>query len=222
MIRRGEFAATLLIVATVHVAIILLIGRIPGMPLESTMEIVSTMIVIDSIGRATTRQPTQPRRNVPRVAKRSNAVIERKDVSLPITSQGVDWHAEGASAAADVVARQAIEVMRHPVSRHNERVEVEPGLTRHDPIFSPQEHVRGETQRFDDGELVTWIDDRCYATNKDFGEQRFNANTVVVVCKGNVGTPPARRDMFDHLKPNYLRASETSLVPKKPPDSSVK
>lgn len=219
MTDRARKVVGLLFVTGIHVAVIVSISKLPNTHVDSKEGVFSTYIVIEPPNGAKSSLRTQRKGNNPEAAEPIDSIKSMSDSALIAPS--IDWQQEGSLAAGSIVHRKLQEESLHALSKDLGKTELERRQSVKDPLFTAPTHKRGDTEHFDDGELATWIDDRCYATNKDFGEQRFNANSVVLVCKGNVGTPPIRLDMFDHLKPKYLRAPETSSILELT-DSSVK
>jgi hypothetical protein len=193
------------IVAIVHVALLYGLSRIRSAKLSRVDEFRSTWIVIDSampnIDKPKTRSKYHSTVTLPTETDNRAITVNQLPSELDVESPQIDWRAQGAEAVDEIVTRRASEEERRAWPTKHEPYA-------NDPVFLPPVHKNGDTEHFDDGEIATWIDGRCYATNKDFGEQRGNANSLVLVCKGNVGKPPIRRDMFDHLKPSYLRDPE--------------
>jgi hypothetical protein len=219
MTGRTRKAVALLFVTGIHVAVIVSLSRLRNPPLNSSERVYGTYILIEPPNRAKPQLRIQQKGSTTESAEPIESIQLMSDLARIAPS--IDWQEEGRFAVGSIVNRKLQEESLRPLSKDLGATELERRRLVQDPVFIAPTHKRGDTEHFDDGELATWIDNGCYATNKDFGEQRSNANTVVLVCKGNVGTPPIRHDMFEHLKPNYLRVPETASFPELT-DSSVK
>lgn len=115
------------------------------------------------------------------------------DVSQPPDSdKSIDWFAQGTAAANSIVARQNTEQASRSLDSKPNVIEL------------PTERIRrreGTTQRLGDGEMITWIDERCYVTNRASPGPQLIEDWINVVCK-NRSKP--RGDLFDRFRPKYL------------------
>lgn len=112
---------------------------------------------------------------------------------LPSTPS-IDWASEREHAAERRAGREFAEPAERPLLSKPKAMEL--------PKVKP-EHKRGDTQRFDDGEIRTWVNDKCYVTNREPPTPRLDPKSINVECRLN-GRPPIE-DGFDHVKPAYLR-----------------
>jgi hypothetical protein len=131
--------------------------------------------------------------------ERAGFQASRDDVpQTPDSDRSIDWFAQGTAAANSTVARQNAEQAMRSLDSKPQTIEL------------PKEVMRrreGTTQRFDDGEMITWISERCYVTNRPPSGPQLIEDRLNVVCK-NPGKP--RDDLFDRFRPHYLGG------PKKP------
>jgi hypothetical protein len=111
-------------------------------------------------------------------------------VSQPITetSPPVDWNAEAGRVAQQTLKRQSDSQHRTFGTWSRERV-IEPS----NADFAP-----GDTERFEDGEMRTWVSAHCYFTNRAPPESVAGAPSVwgksMEVCQRSPRAPPARRE----------------------------
>lgn len=131
--------------------------------------------------------------------ERAASQTSRDDVSQTSESdRSIDWFAQGAAAANSMVARRSAEqTMRSldskpkPLDLSKERIQ----------------HRQGSTQRFDDGEMITWISERCYVSNRPLAGPQLIEDRPNVVCKDR---RKPRDDLFDRLRPKYLGGPKKS------------
>ncbi|MGC3980221.1 MAG: hypothetical protein QM808_03090 [Steroidobacteraceae bacterium] len=122
---------------------------------------------------------------------------------LPESPAAIDWREASENVAAEMARRAAKETYRsldsRPASEAQWTKDREARLR-----YQPQDFT-GETWHFEGGETITWINSRCYITNRPvYSASDPLRKTSPPVCK----TPPKntpRGDLFKDLKPNYLR-----------------
>jgi hypothetical protein len=114
--------------------------------------------------------------------------------SAPRAIAPIDWSAERERAAEQEAARQYAEPAERPLISKPKAMELPKRKIEHKP---------GDTQRFDDGEIITWVSENCYVTNLPPVMPRLDSNAINMQCR-MTGRPPIV-DGFDHIKPKYLR-----------------
>ena len=116
----------------------------------------------------------------------------------PDSDRSIDWFAQGAAAANSIIGRQNAEKAMRSLDSKPKAIEL------------PKEGMRrreGTTQRFDEGEMITWISERCYVTNLPRIGPQLIEDRPNVVCKDR---RKPQDDLFDRFRPKYLGG------PKKP------
>jgi hypothetical protein len=113
-----------------------------------------------------------------------NKAIPEGGITLPLEiPRATDWETEARRVAGEVAARESEEKRLRPLDRPPA------GMGPLPP--KPSGHEFGDTQRFEGGEIITWIDDRCYYSNNSTGSP-YGANSPFMleqglqrpVCKG--------------------------------------
>jgi hypothetical protein len=125
----------------------------------------------------------------------TDRTIESSTASLSLPS--IDWQTARHRAAADVAARLP------PVQ--NAKPMTSPGDLLRRPL-----HRRGDSQQLGQGEVITWIDGRCYVTNQPSAAARLDENAIVTICRPR--DTPIRGDLFDDLRPRYLDEMPLSVT----------
>lgn len=101
-----------------------------------------------------------PRR--PRVFRPRDALAPNNAIALPEESEErqrpIDWAAEAAQVAQDAVARQMAKESLRSLAR--------PQKGMGPPPPKPARHKLGDTERFEGGEVIYWINDHCYYSNQ--------------------------------------------------------
>jgi hypothetical protein len=104
----------------------------------------------------------------------------------------IDWAAERSRAAERTVAGERGKSGESRLYSKPNVIELPKG---------PKSPKAGDSQRFEGGELITWINEKCYATNLPKFTPQLNPDALNVFCKD---PSSGRDDYFDHLKPSYL------------------
>jgi hypothetical protein len=142
----------------------------------------------------------------PMLRRRAKAV--EAPMSAPITyptperpgeTPAIDWHGARDAAVASIT---------NPPSA-GRSLDSRPKV-----IELPKKELQrrtGTTQRYDDGEIITWISERCYATNRPHVAEQLDKNKLNVICKDPFGP---QTDLFDHLRPDYLGGPTTEAAKK--------
>jgi hypothetical protein len=164
----------------------------------NSAEFVSALLLVDERKRRELPPPPKQHteeRKPQREQSRQIVVPETRTTDDLVPALTItDWSSQREKTAGDVVGRE--------VERANSRSL----LSKPRVIELPTRgsvHKPGDTQHFDDGEIITWINDRCYATNQQPSGPRLISDMVNVICKNK--DQPSRDDYFDYMKPDYLR-----------------
>jgi len=126
----------------------------------------------------------------------SNAIT-----TAPVVERSIDWSQQSAISAAAAV---------NALTKQDDTLDSKPKV-----IELPGEGSKskaGLTQHLGGGEMITWINDRCYVTNMPPPGPTLDANKVNTVCKR-----PGEGDgmMFDHLRPSHLGGPKSEAGRKK-------
>ena len=192
-------------VATVHVAAIAFFKHLVRQPVHRT-DVFSTWILGEVPVMQPTGDPTQLEHRGVQVPKIPLPVSVRSAEMPTATSiPESNWYAAGEQAVGAAIARQSSDAERSLRSA--------PTTIELPTLFESPLYKNGDSQRFDDGEINTWIGPECFATNRPYGPPPENLNQVKVICKGNVGKRKADDSLFDHLRPRYLREDPAVSVP---------
>ena len=113
-----------------------------------------------------------------------------------------NWTEEANRAALDSLAHQAQENMWRSL------IDYPKGMGQPTP---PQTHELLETEHSEGGEMITWINDRCYITNE--GVSLGLQHSTVKICKPRGGAFIEGDHIFESLKPSYLRDGESPATP---------
>lgn len=140
------------------------------------------------------------------------------DVLVPIIAPepivvlpNVDWSVQREIAAISTADR-------YPQSQASGDLDSE-DVVRHAPLdprkvlFPTPNHKNGYSAQVGDGELVTWLDERCHVTNLPPLVPRLNEDAPNVICKHPEKLP--RTDLFEHLRPRYLRPDDNQQQERK-------
>jgi len=107
--------------------------------------------------------PPPPPDQVP--PRASTAPIPAPEVIAPstvpstaITLPSVDWYAEGQRAARNAFPDNAKVKPETSLDSEPKAMEL--------PDLSNRPHKRGDTEHFEGGETITWLDERCYVSNR--------------------------------------------------------
>lgn len=164
---------------------------------ENAAQFVSTIFFVEERKR---KEPAkarrEPRRSVEERPHSTTTTDLDKADSFSLPPLGTDWNAEREKIAGDIVGREAARANERSLLSRPKVIELPPPGSRHKP---------GDSQHFDDGEIITWLDEDCYATNRPHDGPQLDPNRLHVVCKNP--DRPTRTDLFDYMKPGYLRDS---------------
>jgi hypothetical protein len=202
--RTGSKVAVFLSIAAVHIAIIVMskrwVYRAPV--IESRF---STWVVVDA---PTGELPDE--RELLQLSNRQNAVtvsmplIEIAASAEPIDDSGSspDWREFGSQAIQNTIGKLGEEEGHRSLMSKPKTVEP-PRDSSQPSIFKTPAFRAGDTQHFEDGEVLTWVSDHCYYTNRQIGSV-LSSKSATKVC---LLTPPILGgDGFpEEMKPRYLR-----------------
>ncbi len=128
---------------------------------------------------------------------------------ITATRPDMDWRTASAQTVAELARRGSKDPYRSLDSRPALK-ETPPADDVQNGIFPPPLHKAGETQRLDNGEIIYWLNDRCFWTSRP--PTSANERNVGKACKRLSKT--ARSDLFEQFKPDYLRTPvEESPIP---------
>lgn len=183
----------LICVIAVHGAVFVAVFKLHVPLRENGAQIVSTIFFVEERKRrpAVTPEPRQPATAHDRP---QSIPIDRSDTDISSAPVATDWNAEREKIAGDVVGREAERANARTLLSRPNVIELAPRGTRHAP---------GDSQHFDDGEIITWLSEDCYSTNRPHDGPQLDPNRLHVVCKNR--KKPPRTNYFDHMKPDYLR-----------------
>lgn len=190
-----------------HVSVFVAVIHIRPQTKAEPRELVSTFLVFET-ARAPERSRTSPHAKFSQPPAESLATRERIDSisTAPLALPSIDWQEERERTAGGLAARSA------PQSRLSKSKETDlPELGERGRVFVRPLHRNGDSQRFDNGELVTWTDERkgrCYVSNLPAVEPRLDERAIVTVCKP-VESPPDG-DLVKRAKPRYLRKPDAA------------
>jgi len=157
-------------------------------------------------------KPT-PQRNSRAPIARTPLPIETPAPTPPssaITIPPIDWYAEGARSARNTFRD---EVREKPAPSLDSKP-----VTLVLPDKSKQPHKAGDTEHFEGGEVITWVNERCYFSNRP-GPTGFGGESKKV-CK--VRSMAARRseamaaELEKDAKPEYLSRPLPVPLPPEP------
>jgi hypothetical protein len=150
--------------------------------------------------RSLTRPPLgQKSRASSRRTPNPTAPAPAPEQSTAITIAPIDWHAEGARSARNAYKDTARE-NPEPLLDSKPKILVLPDK-------SNLPHKKGDTEKFEGGEVITWINERCYYTNRP-GPMTTFGGASQKVCK--VRSMAERRseamaaELEKAVKPDYL------------------
>jgi hypothetical protein len=101
--------------------------------------------------------PLRPRFSRPRDAPTPNNAITLPEAS-PDAQPPIDWETEAARAVQDAVARQMAKESLRSLARPQEGMGPPPPKS--------ARHKLGDSERLEGGEVIDWVDDRCYYSNQ--------------------------------------------------------
>jgi hypothetical protein len=87
----------------------------------------------------------------------------------------VDWTSEAQRVAQERVAKGDPNDRFRSFLKHPQGIETPPIDTNH--------HAAGESQHYEGGEVITWLNDRCYYTSKGTPDPHSGMPTTQKVCK---------------------------------------
>lgn len=149
--------------------------------------------------RRATTLPVTPTIVVPAAEPQQGLVVE------PV--QPPDWGEEGSRAAERIVRG-------NPAPRQFGEARQKPEPLAEPPsVFTKPAHVAGEIQVLGPGVERRWVSEHCYVEYGHPPPLFPGAGPRVNPVRCNVGSREARGDLFDHLKPKYLKQQEPSQTP---------
>ncbi len=191
------------VVVVVHVALIFALSSIDTRSSGDAQEFHSELIFISEKKSVAKREQQFKRRKEPATTDKVADPRVPPSAAAPVAIPATVWREHAREAAGDVVARNVESDSRRSFSKPNS---VAQPRTPKDTVslFPAPLHKNGDTQLLGDGEIITWVSDKCYATNRPFAAPQLDGSRLNVVCKDPFN---ARTDLFDHLKPKYLQVS---------------
>jgi hypothetical protein len=182
-------------VVMLHGLVFVAVSRITPPRTKEQAELVSTLFWVE------------PRKRKPEDKKKTSEIERRTEPpspaknpqtevssTAPLAIPAIDWNAERNRAAEQRANKEFAEPAQRPLISKPKVMELPKKKVEHKP---------GDTQRFDDGEIITWISDKCYVTNREPVTPRLDPKAINVQCR--LGGRPPIVDGFDHIKPKYLR-----------------
>jgi hypothetical protein len=164
----------------------------------------STWIVVDAPGEEQDDKRELELSKRPNAVPASKPLIEIETSTKPIDDGGSspDWREFGSQAIQSTIGKLGQEEARHPLMSKPKTVEA-PRDSSQPSILKTPAFKAGDTQHFEDGEIITWESDRCYYTNRQIGSV-LSSKSATKVC---LLTPPILGgDGFpEEMKPRYLR-----------------
>jgi hypothetical protein len=122
--------------------------------------------------------------------------ITLSELAIPSTTPSIDLSIARNEAAANVVRQSQQPKYRSLDAPNTERrARVDRGS-----------QALGTAQRFEGGEVLTWLDERCYISNQPPTGTLDSFDGQYKVCK-KLGY--VEEDLFDHLRPTYLGGPRT-------------
>jgi hypothetical protein len=158
----------------------------------------------------------EPRPRVPSTVRTPLPRVTPSTTPAPttaITAAPIDWYAEGTRSARNAFKD---EVHEKPAPSLDSRP-----VALVLPDKSKQPHKKGDTEHFEGGEVITWLNERCYVSNRP-GPIGFGGASQKI-CK--VRSMAARRseamaaELEKDAKPEYL--SRPLPLPPLPPEPVV-
>jgi hypothetical protein len=200
--RTGK-VAIFLSIAAVHVAIVVMSKRLYRAPVIENR--FSTWVAVDAgtDDAEDSLEIAEPSNRFQAVTA-SEPSIGIDASSKPIDNAGSlpDWREFGSQAIQSTIGKQGEEEGRRSLMSKPKTVEA-PRDSSQPSIFKTPAFKAGDTQHFEDGEIITWDSDRCYYTNRQIGSV-LSSKSATKVC---LLTPPILGgDGFpEEMKPRYLR-----------------
>lgn len=181
-------AALLCSIATVHLLLIWNIDAGDGPGSHRAGEAPGILFFIEvpesAAAPSAARDPWQPRLTIiePRLGSEAS---NRGDATL-LAESSVDWNAEAGRVAGDVAEQSSAKEKYRPLDR------LPPGMGPPPPKSSRRQF--GDTQRFEGGEIITWINERCYYTSRNYGSAGLASGSDLQlqrpVCKAAASAEP--------------------------------
>jgi hypothetical protein len=201
--RTGK-VAIFLSIAAVHIAIIVMSKRwVNRAPVVENR--FSTWVVVD----APTDVLDDDREPVELSSRPDAVTVSMPLIEIDAPTKSIDdgdllpdWREFGSQAIENIIGKEGEGDRRR--SLMSKPATVEPPRDSSQPsIFKTPAFTAGDTQRFEDGEIITWESDRCYYTNRQIGSV-LSSKSAVKVC---LLTPPILGgDGFpEGITPRYLR-----------------
>lgn len=130
-----------------------------GKPSRSSEHPVASALQEPTRAPASLRHVPPPNVALPSDLPAISPTVDGSTVPIAPLIPPIDWMAEAKRAAGDILAREDRQASRRALGVIPKGLDL--------PRARDQGPHRGETDRFDDGETITWISDRCYYTNRD-------------------------------------------------------
>ena len=169
---RYRKAALLCVIAGVHLALLwnIDVGKRAGLRKAEEAAAILYFIEIPEPDSPPFTTPDLSQPGLSFVAPRIGSEAAGRDaITLLPEFEGavVDWDAESRRIAGELVARQSAEEKLRKLDRPPAGLGPPPAGLGPPPPESSRPKA-GDTQRFEGGEVITWINDRCYYTNQNF------------------------------------------------------
>jgi hypothetical protein len=159
--------------------------------------------------KAIERPQVTPRPNRNPVVKAHVSTYEQAEPDAPnnaisITSDAdrrIDWSEQSAISAGAVADARA---------NPDVTLDSKPKILE---LPSAASHSKaGVTQHLGGGEIITWINERCYVTNMPSANPSLDKNKINKICKRDGEDDGV---MFDHLRPSHLGGPKTEAGKRK-------
>ena len=118
--------------------------------------------------------------------------------STAITVPPIDWYAEGARSAREVFKDQLRETPEPSLDSKPQALVL--------PDRSNLPHKAGDTEHFEGGEVITWVNERCYYSNRPSAISFGGASQKVCKTRSMSQRRSEARaaEMEKAIKPDYL------------------
>jgi hypothetical protein len=120
------------------------------------------------------------------------------ELSTAITVPPIDWYAEGARSAREVFKDQLRETPEPSLDSKPQALVL--------PDRSNLPHKAGDTEHFEGGEVITWVNERCYYSNRPSAISFGGASQKVCKTRSMSQRRSEARaaEMEKAIKPDYL------------------
>ncbi|HTE42941.1 MAG TPA: hypothetical protein VK629_19110 [Steroidobacteraceae bacterium] len=167
-------------VTVIHVVAYLVVTNLRAQKKEAHDPFVNTLFLIDASEKRSPRPlPVTRRATDKKLAVRREgdaARMNSQPSSAPITLPSIDWNAERAQAVDGAVARERARRDGEPLNSKPKVIE---------RAATDSRRKRGDTQHLGNGEIITWIDERCYATNLPAPGPQMDPNARGLCASGD-------------------------------------